>query len=132
MLSRRDLLSGAVVGSAAAPDAGQSSERSSQEIAQAIKDLRTAITASQSFHEIARVRAKQIEFLRGQAKFPDFIEVGVDAWFAVYDWHVRHLQPIALARDPNGRYTIALMTTTLILRLDADQNFIGVPFDTAR
>jgi hypothetical protein len=132
MLSRRDLLSGAVVGGATAPEAGQSSERGSQEIAQAIKDLRTAITAPQSFSEIARVRAKQIEYLRGQAKFPDFIEVGVDAWFAVYDWHVRHLQPIALGRDPTGRYTIALMTTTLILRVDADPNFIGVPFDTAR
>jgi hypothetical protein len=132
MLSRRDLLSGAVVGSAAAPEAGQSSDRSSQEIVQALKDLRSAITTPQSFPEIARVRTKQIEFLRGQGKFPEFIELGVDAWFAVYDWHVRHVQPIALGRDPSGRYTIALLTTTLILRVDAEQNFIGVPFDTAR
>jgi hypothetical protein len=132
MLSRRDLLSGAVVGSAAAPEAGQSADRSSQEIVQALKDLRSAITAPQSFPEIARVRTKQIEFLRGQGKFPDFIEVGVDAWFAVYDWHVRHVQPIVLGRDPSGRYTIALLTTTLILRVDAEQNFLGVPYDTAR
>jgi hypothetical protein len=132
MLSRRDLLSSAVVGRAAAPEAGQSSDRSNQEIVQALKDLRSAITAPQSFPEIARVRTKQIEFLRGQGKFPDFIEVGIDTWFGVYDWHVRHLQPIALGRDPSGRYTIALLTTTLILRVDAEQNFIGVPFDTAR
>ena len=132
MLSRRDLLSGAVASGAYAAEPGQTSERSGQEIVQAIRDLRSAITTPQSFPEIVRVRTKQIEFLRGQAKFPDFIEVGVDAWFAVYDWHVRHLQPITLGRDASGRYTIALMTTTLILRVDADQNFVGVPYDTAR
>ena len=56
MLSRRDLLSSAVVGRAAAPEAGQSSDRSNQEIVQALKDLRSAITAPQGFPEIARVR----------------------------------------------------------------------------
>jgi hypothetical protein len=132
MLTRRDLLSGAVIGSAAPSQPAQSSERSAQEIAQAINNLRSAITAPQPFPEISRVRTKQIEFLRGQGKLPDFIELGIDAWFAVYDWHVRHLQPIALGRDPSGRYTIALMTTTLIMRVDADQNFVGVPYDTAR
>ena len=132
MLSRRKLLAGAALGGAMTSDAGQPSERNIQDIAQAIKDVRSAIDAQQSFSEIQRVRARQIEFLRAQAKFPDFMEVGVDVWFAVHDWHVRHLQPIALGRDPGGRYTLALMTTTVILRIGADQNFVGVPYDIAR
>jgi len=132
MLSRRDLLSGAVAGTAGGSDFGQPSERAMQDIVKAIGDLRSALVEPHSFSEIARVRARQIEFLRAQAKFPDFMEVGVDVWFTVYDWHVRHLQPITLGRDPSGRYTIVLMTTTLILRIDADQNFVGVPFDTAK
>ena len=132
MLSRRELLSGAALGGAMTSDTGQASERNIQDIAQAIKDLRSTIDTQRSFSEIQRVRTKQIEFLRAQAKFPDFMEVGVDVWFAVHDWHIRHLQPMALGRDPSGRYTLALLTTTLILRIDADQNFVGVPYDTAR
>src|SRR6266516_393422 len=129
MLSRRELLSGAIAGGGIAPDTGQSSERGFQDVAQAVKDLRAAIDAQRSFSEIQRVRTKQVEFLRGQGKFPDFLDLGIDARFAVYDWHIRHLQPIALGRDPSGRYTLGLMATMLILRVDADQNFVGVPYD---
>jgi hypothetical protein len=129
MLSRREWLSGAVAGGVVAPEGEQSSDRYLQDVSKAIKDLQTAVEAQRSFAEIQRVRAKQIDFLRGQGKFPDFLELGVDAWFAVYDWHVRHLQPITLGRDPNGRYTIVLLATTLILRIDADPNFLGVPYD---
>ena len=132
MLSRRDLLSGAIAGTAGGSDFGQPSERAMQDIVKAIGDVRLALIGPHSFSEIARVRARQIEFLRAQAKFPDFLEVGVDVWFAVYDWHVRHLQPITFGRDPSGRYTLALLTTALILRIDADPNFLGVPYDTAR
>jgi len=132
MWSRREWLASAVAGGVVAPDAEQSSDRYLQEVSKEIKDLRLAIEAPRSFPEIQRVRARQIEFLRTQMKFPDFMELGVEVWFGVYDWHVRHLQPIALGRDPGGRYTLALMGTTLILRVDADANFVGVPSDVAR
>jgi hypothetical protein len=114
---------------ASAADAGQISERGGQDIVQALKDLRTAITAPESFVEIQAVRNKQVDFLRAQGKFPDYIDVGVDVWFGVHDWHIRHLQPLTLGRDSSGRYTVTLLTTTLVLRMDADTRFIGVPYD---
>jgi len=129
MLSRRELLSGAVAGGMVAPEPEQSTDRYLQEISQALKDYRSSLEAQRNFPEIQRVRTRQIDFLRAQGKFPDFMELGVEAWFAVYDWHVRHLQPIALGRDPSGRYTLVLTATTLILRVDADPNFLGVPYD---
>ncbi|HET6957874.1 MAG TPA: hypothetical protein VFI56_14870 [Vicinamibacterales bacterium] len=132
MLSRRDLLSSAIASSAGASDFGQPSDRAMQDIVKAVGDLRSALIEPHSFTDIARVRTRQVEFLRSQAKFPDFMEVGVDVWLAVYDWHVRHLQPITLGRDPSGRYTLVLLVTTLILRIDADANFVGVPYDTPR
>jgi hypothetical protein len=132
MLSRRELLSGAVAGGMVAPEPEQSTDHYLQEIIQALKDFRSSLDAQRSFPEIQRVRTRQIDFLRAQGKFPDFMELGVEAWFAVYDWHVRHLQPIALGRDPSGRYTLVLMATTLILRVDADPNFLGVPYDASR
>jgi hypothetical protein len=148
MLSRRNLLSGVVVGSrisradgrgdidsrATAGFAGfaepvQMSERSAQEIAQAIKDLRTAIVPPHSFTELQPVRSRQIDHLRSQGKFPDYVEVGVNIWFAIYDWHIRQLQPITLGRDTSGRYTLTLLTTIVVLRIDADPGFVGVPYD---
>jgi hypothetical protein len=112
-----------------APQTGQISERSGQDIVQALKDLRTALTAPRAFTEIQAVRNKQIDFLRAEGKFPDYIDVGVDVWFGVYDWHIRQLQPTTLARDSSGRYTLTLMTTMLVLRMDADVRFIGVPYE---
>ena len=35
-------------------------------------------------------------------------------WFAVHDWHVKHLQQPALGRDASGRYTISVMGTQLV------------------
>jgi len=131
MLSRRELLSGAVAGSVVAPDAEQS-DRYLQDVSQAIKDLRFAVEAQRTFAEIQRVRSRQVDFLRAQGKFPDFLELGVDVWFGVYDWHVRHQQPIALGRDPSGRYNLVLIATNLILKIDADPNFVGVPYDAPR
>ena len=59
----------------------------------------------------------------------DFIETGADIWQQVYDWHVRFQQPISLGRTPEGRYTILLLATTVVMRPDKAPGFIGLPFD---
>jgi hypothetical protein len=110
---------------------GQTSDRQVMEIVDALKDIRRAIDSSQGsvVTEIAGVRQKQIEYLRATNKFPDFIDVGLDVWFAVYDWHVKHLQPLVIGRDGNGRYTIALMSTALVMRPDLVPTFVSAPYD---
>ena len=60
---------------------------------------------------------------------PDFIEVGIEVWENVYDWHVRHQQPIGATRTADGRYVMSVMFTTLILRSDQTNNYIGFGFD---
>jgi hypothetical protein len=55
--------------------------------------------------------------------------VGVDVWYNVYDWHVRWLQQAVVGRDALNRMTIALNQTQVIMRTEADRNFIGVPYD---
>ena len=100
------------------------------EVVDALKDIRKALEAPQgSFVEIASIRQKQVEYLRATNKFPDFIDVGLDVWFSVHDWHIKHLQPITLGRDAGGRYTVTLLATTLVLKTDADRNFISIPYD---
>ena len=117
---------------AAAPDqSNQLSERQITEIVEALKDIRKAIEAPPgAFVEILPIRQKQMDYLRATNKFPDFMDVGLDVWFAVHDWHVRHLQQPALGRDANGRHTISVMGTQLVMRPDLVPTFISAPYDS--
>jgi hypothetical protein len=83
---------------------------------------------------VARIRQQQHTWMRSTQKYPDFIEIGLDVWDNVYDWHVVHQQPVNLARTTDGRYTMVFMYTTLLLRPDQAPDFVGFAFDadTAR
>jgi hypothetical protein len=117
---------------AAAPgQSNQLSERQITEIVEALKDIRKAIEAPPgAFVEILPIRQKQMDYLRATNKFPDFMDVGLDVWFAVHDWHVRHLQQPVLGRDANGRHTISVMGTQLVMRPDLVPTFISAPYDS--
>jgi hypothetical protein len=69
--------------------------------------------------------------IRSAGKFPDFLEIGVDVFYQVYDWHVRHNQQIQITRVAEQRFAIQWMFTQLILRWEQDPKYIGVPFDRA-
>jgi len=108
----------------------QTSDRQMMDIVNALKDIRSAIEVPQGpFTEIAGIRQKQVDYLKATNKFPDFIDVGLDVWFAVHDWHIKHLQQLVLGRDGSGRYTITLMSTQLVMRPDLVPTFISAPYD---
>ena len=151
MLARRRMLGttlfGGLLGSAipaslsarsrTAADAGpseqgtQMSDSQVTKIVDALKDVSRAIEVPLgAFVEILPIRQKQMDYLRATNKFPDFIDVGLDVWFAVHDWHVRHLQQPALGRDANGRHTISVMGTQLVMRPDLVPSFISAPYDS--
>jgi len=109
---------------------GQMAERQLEEIARAVQAVRDEIARQDSFSGIAAVREQTRTFLRANGKFPDFIEVGSDVWQRVYDWHVRFQQPINLGRTADGRYTILLLATTVVMRIDMPPEFIGLGYDT--
>ena len=138
MIARRHLLGNTLFGglfamaSASAPPPGvdgQITERQAQDLVDALKGLRTALETPQSFSEITRLRQLQLDFLKSSGKFPDFIDAGADVWFALHDWHIKHLVPVNLGRDASGRYTIMLLTTAIVLRPDILPTFVGLPYD---
>ena len=147
MVHRRAVITGTVLGGAlsaltgsveaAGPQSAQDrlaqdrlvQDRLLEEIAKAVRSVRDEIERQNLFGEIAAVRDPLRTFLRANGKFPDFIEVGSDVWQHVYDWHVRFQQPIALGRTTEGRYTILLLATNIVMRPDMAPGFIGVPFD---
>ena len=109
--------------------AGQMSDRYAQDAVTAIKAISTAIIAQQSFDAIAPIRLRQLDFLKGQGKFPDFIDVSTDVWMGVYDWHVRFQQPLMVSRDVQGRYSLIFGFTALMLRSDVLPGFVSTPYD---
>jgi hypothetical protein len=139
MIDRRQLLTvggllGALApeGEATASGIGQISDRQASDLLSAMKNISSAIglvAAQQSFDAILPVRARQVDYLKANSKFPDFIDVSPDVWLAAYDWHVRLQQPLMLGRDAGGRYTLMLGFTALVLRPEVAPNFISAPYD---
>jgi hypothetical protein len=141
MMSRRTVLHGPAFGgllAALAPVAGtepgaagaqRDSEQALQEVAKAIQELRDELKRQDGFWELGPLRDPIKMFLRTTGKFPDFIEVGIDVWQQVYDWHVRYQQAPTVGRNADGRYTIMLLATMVVMRVDATPGFVGIPFD---
>jgi hypothetical protein len=139
MIDRRQLLTvggllGALVptGKEAAYAEGQMSDRAAADVVTALRNISSAVgtvAAQQSFDAILPLRSRQMDYLKANNKFPDFIDVSADVWMAAYDWHIRLQQPLTLGRDAAGRYTLLLGFTTLVLRPDTVPNFISVAYD---
>ena len=138
-MNRRALINGAALGgallasvpkeSAATNAVADVSDRQMEEVVKAMRALRDEISHQATFWEVAPVREQFKAFARVNGKFPDFIDVGTDIWQLVYDWHVRFQQPITLGRTAEGRLTIALMTTAVVMRSDQTPNYMSLPYD---
>jgi hypothetical protein len=139
MVNRRTVMTGAALGGVlsalAAPStleaAGspQATDRATEDVARAVMAVRDEVARQYTFWEIAPVRDQIRTFLRANSKFPDYIDVGTDVWYQVYDWHVRFQQPVMLGRTADGRNTIALLATTVVLRPEMAPAYIGTPYD---
>jgi hypothetical protein len=98
--------------------------------AMAVDHLRETIDqATRVSPELARIREQQRTFLRANHKFPDFIEIGIGVWETVWDWHIRHQRPADIVRTAEGRYAIRVMETTLVLRPEQVESYVGLGFD---
>ena len=137
MLSRRELFTAGVAGSLGTlPESGApvAPEEGHKEIAREIDSLegvlRSAyLSPSLSHGVITKLRSQMELFLKGTAKFPDYIEVGIGVFMEVYDWHIKYRQQLAVTRAIDGRYHMQFMFTVLILRPEHDPGYIGIPFD---
>ena len=138
-MDRRHLVSGGLLAglagafgfpSAAAGAPQQRREDSDERTAMAVDELRKVVDRGlQVSPELARIREQQRIFMRANQKFPDYLEVGIGVWENVYDWHVRHQRPVAVGRTTDGRYTMPVMETLLILRPEQAETFVGFGFD---
>ena len=135
MMERRDVVSGGLLGLTAmlgGSGRAEASTRSDEpDVARAIDRLRSTLEhrLDSRFRELTRIRQQQRAFLKASQKFPDFIEIGIDVWEQVYDWHVRHQVVPNIIRRDDGRYTMAFMFTTLVLRPELADGHVGFGYD---
>ncbi|RPJ70452.1 MAG: hypothetical protein EHM24_02405 [Acidobacteria bacterium] len=125
---------GAAIASAPAPEAPapQSSRAEEAKVLEQIRDelrLQRGPCSPASCGVVDSIRAQQKTFLKNRGKFPDFIDIGIDVWESVYDWHVMARQKPEAGRMQDGRYGMNFMFTTLILRHDMTGNYIGIGYD---
>lgn len=145
MISRRDVVTAGVLGTLAAPVAEASVAQQSQDdgqTARVLGQLNAQLAAINATLEsglrgpgltsgsyLPDLRSRFTTHIRSTGKFPDFVEIGINPFYDVYDWHVRHNQQIQITRVSEQRFAIQWMFTQLVLRWEQDPNYIGPPFD---
>jgi len=139
MVERRDVIGGGLAAGLVAAFGGPARAQASRDptgdvaelkVADAIDKLRQSIEHQHESAEVSQIRSQQRTFLKANQKFPDFIDVGIDVWERMEDWHVKTLQPLAIVRTNDGRYGMTFLTTTLILQPQQVGTYISWGYDT--
>ena len=142
MFTRRDVMAGSLLGTLATTgaEAAAAEQDSTAGVAQ-LREIRTQldnirqilndalIRPSVANGRIGQVRNQLETYLRTNGKFPDYLEIGMNVFMDVYDWHVKYQQPLQLNRTTDNRMVIRFMLTQLILRHEQETNYIGTPYD---
>ena len=140
MFSRREVITGGVFAAALTPARAHAQAQQAcylsapldidhylEQIRDAIKDLRGA--SVQAPAEIAQIRERQRTHFKTNQKLPDYIDIGIQVWEHLYDWHVAMQLPLQVQRRPDGRLQMQVMLSALVLRSDYGDSQIGVPYD---
>lgn len=144
MISRREVVTAGMLGTLAGAPAAEAAVAQDQaaamtkgfnELNQQLRAIAESLddglvgpgTAHGAF--LGEIRNRFTVHLRSAGKFPDFLEIGTDVFYAVYDWHIRHNQQIQITRISEQRFAIQWMFTQLIMRYEQDARYIGTPFD---
>jgi hypothetical protein len=149
MISRREVVTAGVLGTLAVSTADLSAEarverakveaaqddagiiRALNEIEKELERLNGVVdgTTRVTGGFLGEIRGRFTTHLRASGKFPEFMEIGVEPFYEVYDWHVRHQQQIQITRISEQRFAIQWMFTQLIMRYEQDPKHLGIPFD---
>lgn len=153
MVTRRELVTAGAIGALTATGAGAApaspgsatagvAQTADVLMAQTLRDIREELVELRSLLRDALVgpslsngavveaRRQFNLFLRANQKYPDYCEVGSTVFTDLYDWHVRHRQPIEITRM-DGRMALRFMFTWMVMRPEQDPSFVGIPFDRA-
>lgn len=130
-IGRREAIAGAVlagVGAATVVEGGNPQD--DVVLGQIRDDLRALLRQlATPPPEVVQVRNVQHTFLRAAGEYPAFIEVGVRYFDAVHDWLRQSPHRLEISRMADGRYGLRFDFTMLVLRPDAQPDYLGPASD---
>jgi len=138
MVERRDVIGGGLAAGLAAafgaPASAQTrrdapDDAAEMKIADAIDRLRQSLEHEHESADVSQIRAQQRTFLKANQKFPDYMDVGIDVWERMHDWHVRTHQPVNIVRTNDGRYGMVFGVTMLLLMPQQVGSYISWGYD---
>lgn len=133
MLSRREMLAGGLAAGSFTSSSDEPGMQSSDDayhsrILEELRGIRKAVSVENAT-ALAQIRAARRTFFKNSARFPEFVDVGFDVFEAVVDWLVAVQQPVNMSRLADGRYAVPLFATTVVLRSDFPDNYVGQGYD---
>ena len=133
MLSRRELIAGgAGLHMARGNAAAAQNERELKELRQEVGEIRSILTANPVATTIVRqLRDRQRQFYRVNQRFPECIDVGINIWEQMQDWHIRNLRPLNINRAGDGNWQMDFIMSVLVLKHALGDNEISQAYDRA-
>jgi hypothetical protein len=130
MITRRELIASGI-GATAAADAGETALQDTALLSSMLTELReirraVSIDGTQA---VSQIRDSQRTFFKNTGRFPDFIDVGFNVFQSVVDWLIAVQQPVTLSRVTDGRYSLNFIGSTIVLRGDFSDNYVGQGYD---
>ena len=143
MMNRRDMLAAGLLGTVAPSTAGggEAQEQSDVILRQGLTGIDNSIdefkgTVEQSlrgnsmnYGGVALIKNELMRYLKQNGKFPEYCDIGVSIFFDIYDWHIKHQQPIQISRMADQRMSIQFMFTQLLLRWEHAENYVSTAYD---
>lgn len=143
MVTRRDVVTGGALSalSVAAFAEPASAEQDDGQTARAVTGLRSSLdginstlntafeTNAVAFGFVPKIREMFTTFVRSNFKFPDYMEIGMEVFYDLYDWHIKHNRQMEVSRVGENRMAIRFMFTLMILRPEQDVKYLGLPYD---
>ena len=93
-----------------------------------LREIRRAVSI-QGTDAIDKIRDAQRTYFKNTGRFPQYVEVGYNVFQAVVDWLIAVQQPVTISLVTEGRYAVAFLATTVVLRQDFQDNYVGQGFD---
>ena len=130
MISRRELIASGI-GATAAANASETALQDTALLSSMLTELqgiRRAVS-TEGTQAVAQIRDSQRTFFKNTGRFPDFIDVGFNVFQSVVDWLIAVQQPVTLSRVTDGRYSLNFIGSTIVLRGDFADNYVGQGYD---
>ncbi|HET9469408.1 MAG TPA: hypothetical protein VFO48_13380 [Vicinamibacterales bacterium] len=133
MLSRRELIAGGAGMHLARGDAAAAQNEAEIRALRAdVQSIRSILTANPvATNAVTTLRERQRQFYRLNQRFPECIDIGINIWEQMQDWHIRNLRPLNINRGGDGNWQMDFILTVLVLKHNLGDNEISQAYDRA-